>query len=140
MFQYNIHVQVLKQILSLPTMVADCGVYIISDMVPIEATIHKRALNFYWSICRLLNTAVEKWSVHRQLCVKSFKSHSWFIVIKRLHLQYGLPNPCELLSTPPPPPPSQPGNFGSVQLITLLIHTGRTRLKSNQPCVQACCL
>ena len=82
-------------------------------MLSIEATIHKRALNFYGSICRLPDTAEEKRLAHRQLCVKSFKSHSWFIVIKPLHLQYGLPDPCEVLSDP------LPGDFGSVQLVNL---------------------
>ena len=47
---------------------------------------HKRALNFYESICHLPDTSVEKRLAQRQLCVKSFEIRSWFIAVKRLHL------------------------------------------------------
>ena len=94
--------KVLKQVLSLPTKVADCAVYVVSGMVPTEATIHKRALTLYGNISRLPDTctAIEKQLVERQLCLEANTSHSWFIAIKRLHLQYGLPDLYELLADP----------------------------------------
>ena len=73
--------KVLKQVMSLPTMVADCAVYAVSGMVPTEVTIHKRALALYGNICRLPDTAIEKKLAERQLCLKAYTSHSWFIAI-----------------------------------------------------------
>ena len=41
--------KVLKQVMSLPTTVAECAVYAVSGMVPTEATIHKKTLdNSLW--------------------------------------------------------------------------------------------
>ena len=80
----------LKQVMSLPTTVADCAVYAVSGTVPTEATVHKKTLTLYGNICRLPDTAIEKQVAERQLCLKAYTSQSWFIAIKHLHLQYGL--------------------------------------------------
>ncbi|MCG8045488.1 MAG: reverse transcriptase family protein, partial [Candidatus Thiodiazotropha endolucinida] len=93
--------KMLKQVMSLPTTVADCAVYAVSGTIPIEATIHKRALSLYGNICRLPESSIEKQLAERQLCLKTNSSHSWFIAIKQLHFQYSLPDPTELLVDQP---------------------------------------
>ena len=40
-------------ILSLSVNTADPAVYVLSGTIPVEATIHKRALAFFGNICRL---------------------------------------------------------------------------------------
>ncbi len=78
-----LHRKFLKQILSLPTTVANPAVYIISGAIPMEGTIHKRALALYGNICRLPEDSIEKQLANRQLLVKSWESNSWFIAIKK---------------------------------------------------------
>ena len=43
----------LKMILSLPVNTADPAVYVLSGTIPVEATIHKRALTFFGNICNI---------------------------------------------------------------------------------------
>ena len=49
----------LKQILSVPTTVADPAVYILSGVLPMEGIIHKRTLIIYGSTCRLEGSSVK---------------------------------------------------------------------------------
>ena len=81
----------LKQILSLPITTADPAPYILSGILPAEAFIHQRALTFFGNICRLSNTCIEKRLAIRQCSLKSVDSHSWFSSIKKLLIQYDLP-------------------------------------------------
>ena len=91
----------LKLILSLPVTAADPAVYVISGTLPVEATVHKRVLTFYGNICRLPKTSVEHQLAVRQLSVKTYTSHSWFIAVKEIFMKYSLPDPFEMLSNPP---------------------------------------
>ena len=91
----------LKMILSLPVNTADHAVYVLSDTIPVEATIHKRALTFFGNICRLPETTIEHHLAVRQLSVKAFTSHSWFIAVKEIFIKYYLPDPYDLLREPP---------------------------------------
>ena len=93
--------RVLKQVMSLPTTVADSAVYAVSGMIQIETSILKRALILYGNICRLPDTSIERQLAERQLCVKTYATHSWFIAVKRLHLKYGLFDPYEMLTDRP---------------------------------------
>ena len=72
----------LKLLLSVPVTAADPAVYILSGTVPIEATIHKRALILFGNISRLTMEAVEKQIAYRQLNIKGHRSNSWFIAIR----------------------------------------------------------
>ena len=91
----------LKMILSLPVTTADPAVYIISGTLPIEGIVHKRVLTFYGNICRLPKTSVEHQLAVRQLSVKPYDSHSWFIAVKEIFMKYDLPDPYEMLNSPP---------------------------------------
>ena len=90
-------------ILSLPVTTADLAVYIISGTLLIEAIVQKRVLTFYGNICRLPKTSVEHQLAVRQLSVKPYDSHSWFIAVKEIFMKYDLPDPYEMLNSPPPP-------------------------------------
>lgn len=91
----------LKLILSLPVTAADPSVYVLSGTLPIEATIHKRVLTFFGNISRLSKISIEHQLAVRQLSVKSFSSHSWFIAVKEIFMKYNLPDPLNLLENPP---------------------------------------
>ena len=90
----------LKMILSLPVNTADPAVYVLSGTIPVEATIYKRALTFFGNICQLPETTIEHRLAVRQLSVKSFTSHSWFIAVKEIFIKYNLPDPYDLLRDP----------------------------------------
>ena len=53
------------------------AVYILTETIPIEAVVHKRALTLYGSISWLSDNSVEKQLARRQLSVKNFGSNSW---------------------------------------------------------------
>ena len=82
-----------KQVLSLSRNVADPAIYIISGAFPAEAMVHKRILSLFGNITRLTENAIEYNLAKRQLEIKTFKSHSWFIVVKKILIQYELPDP-----------------------------------------------
>ena len=80
----------LKQILSLPPMLADIAVYILTGVLPIEPEIHIRALNLFNNICHQSESSVEKMLAKRQLRLKGNDSSSWFIAIKIILRKYDL--------------------------------------------------
>ena len=88
----------MKHIFALPVNTADTALYILSGTIPIEGYIHKRTLSLYGNICRLDQTSVEWRLAERQLSVKTDKSISWFIAIKKIFVTY---DPYELLVNPP---------------------------------------
>ena len=91
----------LKLLLSIPVTTADPAVYILSGTVPIEATIHKRALILFGNITRLAPESIEKQVAYRQLSIKGHKSNSWFVAIREICFKYELIHPLELLQDPP---------------------------------------
>ena len=91
----------LKLILSVPVNTADSAAYVLSGTLPIETVIHKRVLTFFGNICRLPKTSIEHQLAVRQLSIKSFSSHRWFVVVKEIFLKYSLPDPYDLLDNPP---------------------------------------
>lgn len=97
----RLHKKFLKQILSLPNTTADPAIYVLSGTIPIEGVVHKRALTLFGGICRLPENSIEKQLARRQLSVKGYKSHSWYICIREILLKYKLPQPWDLLESPP---------------------------------------
>ena len=93
--------RLLKHILSLPSTVAHPAIYLLSGMLPIEAVLHKRILSLFCNITRLPEDSVDLHLAKHQLEIKSFSSHSWFIVVKKILIKYELPSPVELIETPP---------------------------------------
>ena len=96
--------KIVKQTLSLPTQTADPVIYILSGLLPIEGQIHIKTLNFFNNICWLPENTIEKRLARRQVSVKSSKSASWFIEIKKLLWTYDLQDIEELLDSPVPRP------------------------------------
>ena len=90
----------LKLLLSVPVTTAVPAVYVlhVSVTVPIQATIHKRALALFGNICWL---SIEKQVAYRQLNIEGYKSNSWFVAIKELCFKYELSYPLDLLQDPP---------------------------------------
>ncbi|CAC5378993.1 unnamed protein product [Mytilus coruscus] len=82
--------KLLKQILSLPTCVADITVNILTGILPIEARLHIRALGLFNNICNQPDDSVEKSLAKRQLLIKNDGSSSWFIAIKHMLRKYDL--------------------------------------------------
>ncbi|CAC5415022.1 unnamed protein product [Mytilus coruscus] len=80
----NFQKKLLKQILSLPTCVADITVNILTGILPIEAQVHIRALSLLNNICNQPDDSVEKSLTKRQLLIKNDGSSSWFIAIKHM--------------------------------------------------------
>ena len=92
---------ILEQVLSLPSTAADPVVYIISGALPIEGIIHKRALVFYGSLCRLQESSIQKQLAKRQLAVKDYRSNSWYVAVRKILVRFNLPSCCDLLDNPP---------------------------------------
>ena len=73
------------------------AVHNLTDILPAEAMIHKRVLALFGSICLLSDDSVEKRIGRRQLSIKSFSSHGWFVVIKELLIMYDFDSPLYLM-------------------------------------------
>ncbi|KAH3801869.1 hypothetical protein DPMN_155531 [Dreissena polymorpha] len=66
----------------------------------VEAQIHKKALVLFNNVCHQNKNAVERRLAERQLTVKTGKSNSWFIEVRRLFWWYELGEAEDLLKTP----------------------------------------
>ena len=89
----------LVPFLSLLTSTASPVLHILTGILPVEAMVHKRILALFGSICRLNEDSVEKRLCRRQMSVKSYTSHSWFIIVKELLIKYDLDSPFSLLES-----------------------------------------
>ena len=94
------HRKTIKQIMSLQTTVADPAVYMISGLLPMEAEIHIKILTLFGNICRLDRSSIEWQIAERQLTIKSFKSNSWFIDLKKICAKYEISNIQQYLYNP----------------------------------------
>lgn len=96
----NFQKKLLKQILSLPTCVADITVNILTGILPIEAQVHIRALGLFNNICNQPDDSVGKSLAKRQLIIKNDESSSWFIAIKHMLRKYDLQEASWYLNNP----------------------------------------
>ena len=94
------HKKLLKQIQHLPDRASDAASYLLLGEAPLEAEIHKRTLTMFGAVCRDYES-VPNQLAWRQLATKKKTSHSWFIHVATLLHKYGLPNPHDLLESPP---------------------------------------
>lgn len=92
--------KLLKQILSIPMNSSDVAVYILSGFLPIEAQIHKKVLIMFNNVCRQNPDSVEKLLAARQISIKTMKSNSWFIEVKKILWKYQLNDISEYLEIP----------------------------------------
>jgi len=89
----------LKKVLSLPPNAPDPALYIITGFM--EAQIDLKCLTLFSNICRQNQKSLEKSIAIRQLQVKDENSNSWFMLLKRTPMKYGLINPLELFENSP---------------------------------------
>ena len=52
--------RLIKQVLSIPSTVADPAVYLLSGALPVEAVIHKRILSLFGNLTRIRDQNVQK--------------------------------------------------------------------------------
>ena len=86
----------------MPTNTPDAAVYTLSGLLPVETQIHKRKLTFFNNVCHQPENSIEKQLVVRQSTVKTMKSKSWFIEVKKILWEYDFGSIDELISNPPP--------------------------------------
>ena len=90
----------MKQLLTLPTNCPDTAIYVLTGILPIEAQIDIKTLNFFNNICCQCEQSVEKRLGRRQLTVKSIDSYSWFIDIRKILIKYELNDAIFYLDNP----------------------------------------
>ena len=88
----------MVQHLTKSTSTAAC--YLLLGAIPIEGTIHQKALTLFGNIMRR-SDSIEYEIMERQLGKKEDSANSWAIYIKKLLLMYDLPSICTLLYKPP---------------------------------------
>ena len=93
--------KLIKQILSVPVNTPDTAVYILSGLLPIEAQLDKKKLTFFNNVCHQPGNTIEKRLAIRQTTVKSLKSNSWFIEVKKVLWKYDLESIDGLIADPP---------------------------------------
>ena len=76
--------KLLKQIISVPTNTVDLAVYILTGLLPVETQLDKKVLILFNSVCRQNENSVEKSLAYRQCSVKTIKSNSWFMDVKKI--------------------------------------------------------
>ena len=94
--------KILRQLQFLPSSPApaNAAVYGLLGAKPIEALIDTAILTLFGSIIRDTESAEMKIAI-RQLAVKSFKSNSWFMKVRKILSKYDLPSIFDLLNNPP---------------------------------------
>ena len=75
-------------------------VYFLAGSLPATAILHQRQMSLFSMICHLKNDPL---NLHAQYVILHSKkcSKSWFIQVRDICLQYGLPHPLKLLESPP---------------------------------------
>ena len=84
----------LRDIQGLPRRTAIPAVYLLSGSLPLEAQIDRRRLCLLPS---LRDNPTLRAIIHRQIAVKSDKSHSWVIETQALLRKYQLPHICKIV-------------------------------------------
>ena len=91
----------LQNILKLYEKTPSCIVYYLAGSLPVSAILHLRVLTLFSMICLQKDDPLHKHAkyvlLHSESCSKS-----WFIMLRSLCLQYGLPHPFQLLDNPLP--------------------------------------
>ena len=89
----------LKCLMKLPDKCPDSVIYFLAGSVPVLAHIHKKQLNIFGMITRLPGNVLNILA-RNILLTESCKTKSWFIDVRQLCSQYGLPSPLKLLEEP----------------------------------------
>ena len=86
--------KLIKQVQSLPTNTAEPAPYLLLGLLPLEAYYDKNLVSLY--ACVLRDRLVRQVAA-RQLSIKDFRSHSWFIHVEKRLSRYQLTSPAECL-------------------------------------------
>ena len=89
----------LKCLMKLPDKCPDSVIYFLAGSVPVLAHIHKKQLNIFGMITQLPGNVLNILA-RNILLTESCKTKSWFIDVRQLCSQYGLPSPLKLLEEP----------------------------------------
>ena len=92
--------EVLRCILRLHTKTPRCVTLFLAGSLPGSALIHMRQLSMFEMICRLQNNVLHKHAINI-FTSETYSPKSWFFQIRSYCVQYGLPHPLDLLSSPP---------------------------------------
>ena len=90
----------LKRLQALPSRTANEAAYILMNVLPIEAQLDIRTLNFFGKMLAEKDSILYQIAI-RQLATKSLNSHSWFMNIFHLTEKYSLPTPHYLVTNFP---------------------------------------
>ena len=86
--------EVLRNIQTLPQRTATSSLYILLGTLPVQATIEQRQLSCIPSIAK--NDTIFEVMIN-QIAMKKMNSNSWFIIVEKLLLKYGLPKLLEVV-------------------------------------------
>ena len=84
------HKKTIKQVLSLPSNVADPCVYILSGLLPVQAIVDLKILTFFNNICNQNENSLERQIFIRQFNVKRWDSKAWAKHIQPILTKYEL--------------------------------------------------
>ena len=76
--------KIKKRVLSLPSNTADIAVCLLFGILPVEAATHKKILMLFNNVGNQNDDSIEKRLARRQYSIKTVKSNSWFIDLKRV--------------------------------------------------------
>ena len=96
----SFHENTLRYLMSLTTNCARPAIYILSGQTPLIGQVHRKALTLFGSIITQPES-IEAKIAKRQLLMKNGKDKSWFLRIKKILVQYDLPDPLQLADNPP---------------------------------------
>ena len=74
--------------------------HFLPGILPVEAAIHLKMLMFFNNVYNQKEDSIEKRLARRQYSVKTVKSNSWFMEVKRVLWIYDLSDPEEYLDNP----------------------------------------
>lgn len=94
----------VKEILQIPQNTANTAVYFLTGLLPVEALIHLRALQFLHSMCSMDSGSIETRIIKRQLQLKSVESNSWVIEVRKFFWRYNLGSIEDFVNDPPSKP------------------------------------
>lgn len=95
------HRALLRQIQSLPDSTANSAIYLLVGCPPLRAKLHRKMLTLFITILHRRDSP-EHQIISRQIAMKTTASNSWITQLRFILHQYSLPNPSQLLNSPPP--------------------------------------
>jgi hypothetical protein len=89
----------LRRLQSLPDTTAIEAIYILAGVLPVEAQLDIKILNFFGKIANLEDSTLRQVAL-RQLATKELSSNSWFIYVTKIAFKYQLPSTHVMITNP----------------------------------------